>query len=86
MTVFCTFYAYGLTFIACENGEQMTSAFDEINYVIGQFCWYQFPKEIKHVLPVILMAAQKEVVIECFGSLSCSRDAFKKVRLSYYYF
>lgn len=79
VTVFCTFYAFSLTFIACENGEQMTNAFDEIHCVIDQFCWYRFPMEIKRMLPVLINAAQKEVTIECFGSVSCSRDAFKKV-------
>lgn len=79
VTVFCTFYAYSLTFIACENGEQMTSAFDEILCVIGDFSWYRFPIEIQQMLPLLMIDAQKEVALECFGSVSCSRNDFKKV-------
>ena len=82
VTVFYTFYAFSLTFIACENGEQITDAFNEVHDVIGQLYWYRFPVKIKHVLATILIGAQGDVAIECFGSVSCNREAFKKVRFS----
>lgn len=74
VTVFCTFYAFSLTFVACENGEQ-------IHCVMNQFCWYRFPTEIRHMFPMIVAVAQKDVAIECFGSVSCNRELSKKLVL-----
>ena len=72
-------YSFGIVFMACEFGQRMTSAFADINILIGQFNWYKFPLKIKKMLPVILMSAQEPVVLEVFGNIACSRETYQKV-------
>lgn len=72
-------YAFGTLFVACELGQRASNAFDEINDVIGQFDWYLFPDELKKILPIIMQFAQRPVDVEFFGSISCSREVFKRV-------
>lgn len=71
--------ALALVFIICELGQSLSNAFDEINVTINQFDWYLFPNEIQRVLPMIIAHAQQPVLVECFGSIACTRDAFKNV-------
>lgn len=68
-------------FITCELCQRISNEFDEINDMIGQFHWYCFPIEINRMLPMILMSTQQTVVFECFGSITCNRETFKKVSL-----
>ena len=79
-TIFYACYAFGMVFMICELGQRISNAFEEIDDVIAQFNWYLFSDELKRMLPIILMNTQAPVVFECFGSISCSREAFKKVR------
>lgn len=74
------FYAFGIIFIMCELSERIVNAFGQINIVIDQFDWYLFPVKIKRILPVIMINQFQPISIEYFGSFSCSREAFKKVR------
>lgn len=78
--MFYVCYAFGMTFLTCELGQRMSNAFEEIHDVIGHFHWYLFPDEIKRMLPMILMNLQEPVELKCFGSFSCCRDSFKKVK------
>lgn len=48
--------------------------------VTGQYRWYLFSNEVKQMLPMMLINLQQPIQIQCFGSLSCCRDAFKKVK------
>lgn len=77
------FTMLGLVFFTCEIGQRFSSGFDNINDVIDQFDWYSFPVEIKKMLPIIIQMAQQQVAIECFGSIMCLRDTFKKVSAIY---
>lgn len=72
-------YAFGIVFIACELVQRMTDAFAEINDAIGKLQWYLFPDEFQNMLPFNIQFAERPVDIEFFGSISCSRDVFKKV-------
>lgn len=71
-----------LTFLPCELGERMSSVMFEINESIDQLDWFLFPHGIQKMLPIILLAVQQPVEIKCFGSIACSRDSFKNVRLA----
>lgn len=73
------FFSFVLVFIVCELGQSMCNAFDEINVTINQFEWYLFSTEIQRMLPMITANAQQPVLVECFGSIACTRDAFKNV-------
>ena len=79
LTILNGFIAFATVFIACELGQRMNNAFDGIDLTIDHFKWYLFPIEIKRVLPMIIVAAQQPVSLECFGSIICTRDVFKNV-------
>lgn len=68
-----------LVLVICEFGQRMSDAFEAIEYTIDQFDWYLFPIEFKRMLPIIIANAQQPVKLECFGSISCSREVFRKV-------
>lgn len=71
-----TFFAL---YIICELGQRLSDAFEEINELIDQFQWYRFHKNMKRILPTAMIIVQKPVSVECFGSLLCGREVFKKV-------
>lgn len=68
-----------LVFVACELGQRINCAFDDVSHTIEQFDWYLFPIEIKRTLPVIIANAQQPVSLDCFESVKCTRDVFKNV-------
>lgn len=68
-----------LAFIACEIGQRTGNAFDKIDFTIKQFDWYLFPIEIKQMLPMIIAVAHQPVSLECFGSITCTKEVFKNV-------
>lgn len=69
-----------LTCLPCEIGERMSNAVFEIEDEIAQFDWYSFPLEIQKILPIIIVNVQKPINIDCFGSISATRDTFKEVK------
>lgn len=73
------FYQFGSVFVTCELGERLTNMFDEFDNDIGQYKWYLFPIGMQQVLPIIIENVQRPVYFECFGSISCLRESFKKV-------
>lgn len=77
--MFYACYAFGIAFLPCEVGQRISSAFEEIEDVTGQYRWYSFPNDVQRMLPMILINFQESVELECFGSFSCCREAFKKV-------
>ena len=79
MTIVYACYAFGVVLIICELGQRFGDAFLEIADTIEDFDWYLFPLELQTLLPILLAAAQQRVALECFGSISGSRDTFKKV-------
>lgn len=81
-----TYYGIGAlatVLIASEIGQRITDAFDEIEYNLNQVDWYLLPIEIKRILPMMIANAQQPVSLECFGSIICSREVFKKVSMYY---
>lgn len=60
-------------------GERSSNAFNEVVEKIYQLKWYLFTNKVRQMLQIIIFAAQQPVEIECFGSISCSRQTFKKV-------
>lgn len=73
--------SFGIVFFMCEMGHRISSQFDDICDVIHQFKWYSFPIELKRILSLIILDAQQPVAINCFGSIMCDRDSFKKVSI-----
>lgn len=79
--VFVAICGMNLVFISCELGQRNADAFDGINLAIDQLNWYRFPIGIKRMLPMIITVAEMPVTMECFGSISCTREVFEKVSL-----
>lgn len=77
-------YAFGVVFVCCELSQRASNAFEEIENMIGVIDWYLFPEGIKRMLPTIVLNLQQPVVLKCFGSTLCSREAFKMVNLLQY--
>ena len=84
MLILEVFYAFSLVVVTCEIGEKFCGSFNEISIVIDQFNWYLLPVEVQQMLPTIIIFVQNPVVLKCFGSITCLREAFKKV--SFYNF
>lgn len=82
VTVFVSCYAFCTLFIACELGQRMNDSFGGITYMIGLCDWQLFPIEVKRMLPAVLAILQQPVSLECFGSILCTREVFKKVGLN----
>lgn len=73
-------YAFGLVYASCEFGQQIFGLFNEIGRAIDQIKWYRFSIRVQQMLPIITLFAQQPITLEVFGSISCSRDSFKKVK------
>lgn len=66
-----------LVFISCELIGRINYGFEAIGNI--QHEWYLFPSNVQKMLPLILLYAQQPVNINCFGSIPCNRETFKKV-------
>lgn len=72
-------YSFGFVFVICEVCQRVSLAFDDLNDRVFEFDWYLFPAIVKKMLPTIMLFAQQPIIFQCFGSFSCSREAFKQV-------
>lgn len=75
-------YAFGLFFMFCEFGQRVSHSFETIEDKIGYVSWYRFPIKIQQKLPLVWALVQQKVELECFGSMACNRESFKKVFFS----
>lgn len=79
LTIIDASIAFGTLFIACELSQRVETTFERIIGDIDQLQWYILPRELKQTLPTVIIIVQQRVCLECFGSISCNRDVFKKV-------
>lgn len=73
-------WSFAIIFSVCEFGEGLSGTFGEINYLYDQFAWYLFPNDVQHMLSTLMIFAQRPIELRVFGSVSCERITFKKVR------
>lgn len=73
------FWAFNLVFFSTEIGQRFSNAFEEIDDEMNQIDWYRLPIKIQRLLPIAMMNTQATVAIDCFGSLSCNHETFRKV-------
>lgn len=66
-------------FVACELGQRVSDAFEEIVDEFNKFHWYRFPNEMNRLLPIILITAQTPVEVEVFGGITLCRVVMKTV-------
>lgn len=81
-STFLAFLVVLAVFVACEIGQRYSNAFTEVEDVFDQFSWYLLPIGIQRILPSINLYMQQSIEIKFFGSLSCSRELFKRVSVS----
>lgn len=79
LTMFGSGYAFGTMFIACDLGQRLDDAFAEIGELIYQCDWHLFSVEMRRMVVVMITVLQQPLSFKCFGSISCSREVFKKV-------
>lgn len=82
MIVTCvkSLFSFGLVFVCCELGEQITANFDEFDNTISEMDWYLFSSATQRMMPTILMVTQQPVSFFGYGNVPATRDTFKKVR------
>lgn len=69
-------------FIACELGERACELFFSVDETLDEIDWYLYPIEMKRMLPIIMIVTQKPIYVELFGSITASRETFKRVRFT----
>lgn len=68
-------------FLICESSQRITDSFDKMD-VYTLWNWYSLPSRTQKYLPMIVANFQQEVVLSTVGSLTCSRDTFKRVNFT----
>lgn len=79
VTIVYACYPFLAVGIVCEMGQRASDLISEISDTLKQFSWYSFPYEVQRTLPCIIIISNVTFAVECFGSIVCNRDAFKKV-------
>lgn len=79
MLIYMVSWPLATAYITCEIGERLNTEFMEVFQLIEQLKWYLFPTKVRKLLPFIMISVQEPVNIECFASISCCRDTFKRV-------
>lgn len=81
LTISCGIEGFVVVLMCCELNQRSSDAFSEINSTIDEWHWYLFPIQMKRMLPLVMAITQQPVDLECFGSITCSRKVFRKVRI-----
>lgn len=76
------FWSSILVLIVCFLGQNVADAFEEIEDEINQLDWYRLRINMRQTMSIFINGAQQTASVEVFGSLSCDREAFKKVSLT----
>lgn len=66
-------------FVVCELCERVNNAHLSIAHVVDQFNWYEFPDVMLRLLPTIFINVNETVEFNCFGTMACNRDTFRRV-------
>lgn len=77
--IFEILFSFITLFFTCELAGRLSDEFDKIRLEIEQIDWYLLPLKMQQILPFIMINAQKPVYFECFGSIPCDRETFKRV-------
>lgn len=64
----------------CSASEELKGRFEDINIYL-RFRWYRYPIKLQRIVAIILIDNQKSDVFKVIGSLTASRETYKKVRI-----
>lgn len=76
------FWALVVSAIHCEVGERMSNIWVEIDDDINSIEWYLLSTDTRKSIITIMSFTQRPVILDGLGSISGSRELFKKVSLS----
>lgn len=76
---FVVFWSFVVIFIDCECGEQLTHQFNQFDGEYGQCKFYYFPVDLQRMFLMLMLDTQQAMHIRGYGSIVCTRDAFKEV-------
>lgn len=68
-------------FLLCYIGENVTTSYLDLTDKIFQLSWYMCPVKVQKYIPFMMLHGQKEIYFRSFGSLDCTLDTFKRVRI-----
>ncbi|XP_055306350.1 odorant receptor 94a-like [Sitodiplosis mosellana] len=77
--LFVIFWSVAQIYLFCDFGDNVTEKFSDINDAIYECNWYSFPKEVQRIWPFVMVSAQQPLIIQGFGNIPCTRQAFKSV-------
>lgn len=72
-------WAFALNFMACELGQWVTIAYEQLEDVLCACNWYALPVGAQRVYFIFLVDIQIPINIRSYGDIECSRDLFKRV-------
>lgn len=73
------FVSLTLVYLCSEFGEQVKSAFAEIEQAIYLCDWHLFANDIQKMLPTIIIVTQKPIVFHGIGIITATRQSFENV-------
>lgn len=72
------FWSFSQMFIFCNYGGYVNHGLEELSDKLYCCDWYCLPYDIRRMLPILMIATQKQVV-RGSGDIPCSREAFSEV-------
>lgn len=72
-------WSYALTFLQCEFGDRVMTAFRTFDNELEQCDWYLFSIDTQQMLAIVILNAQQSTIICGFANTKFTRDSFKKV-------
>lgn len=73
------FWSFMQIFIICDASEYVTDHFERID-LYNQCNWYEYPANIRRIMPIVIANTQRPVVISAYGNILCTRETFKRVK------
>ena len=72
-----------MNFVICYCGQQLTDRCAQVSDAIYRLRWYEYPKETKKSIVLVLACAQKPVYLTNLQIAVCSLESFAAVRLRF---
>lgn len=79
MLVFQVGYSFGMVFLVCELGLRSSNHFENMYNEMRHFNWYMCSPKVIRIYAMFIQFTQQDLIIPCFGSISCDRKSSKKV-------
>lgn len=78
---FQVFWSFVCVLLACEIGEMIASQLNAFNDKLFRCDWYLLSVDMRRMYLTTLANAQQSTSLQAFGTISCTRESFKKVQI-----